>query len=103
MPACSSGALRPIELADAVMGTAEVDRESCVSWTGAELCSRCVEVCPFGGNAILADEESRPYVDPRHCIGCGLCQHECPVKDRAAIRVTAAGESRAPDGSFFLR
>ncbi|MCK5676754.1 MAG: 4Fe-4S binding protein, partial [Verrucomicrobia bacterium] len=45
----------------------------------------------------------RPRVDPERCIGCGLCQHECPVNDLAAIRITAAGESRAAGGSFFLR
>jgi ferredoxin len=35
-----------------------------------------------------------PYVDPVHCIGCGVCEHECPVKGRRAIRVTAENESR---------
>jgi Pyruvate/2-oxoacid:ferredoxin oxidoreductase delta subunit len=36
----------------------------------------------------------RPYVDPQRCIGCGVCEHECPVPGKRAIRVTAAGESR---------
>ena len=36
----------------------------------------------------------RPYVDPERCIGCGVCEHECPVKGRAAIRVSAENESR---------
>jgi len=35
-----------------------------------------------------------PYVDPAHCIGCGVCEHECPVKGRRAIRVTAENETR---------
>jgi ferredoxin len=35
-----------------------------------------------------------PYVDPVHCIGCGVCEHECPVKGRRAIRVTAENETR---------
>jgi polyferredoxin len=30
-----------------------------------------------------------PHVDPEKCIGCGVCQHECPVKLKRAIRVTA--------------
>ena len=29
-----------------------------------------------------------PYVDPAQCIGCGVCEHECPVKGCRAIRVT---------------
>ena len=36
----------------------------------------------------------QPYVDPRLCIGCGVCEHECPVPGLRAIRVTADGESR---------
>ena len=36
----------------------------------------------------------QPYVDPRRCIGCGVCEHECPVQGRRAIRVSAENESR---------
>jgi ferredoxin len=36
----------------------------------------------------------QPYVDPEKCIGCGICQHECPVKGKRAIRITAENESR---------
>jgi polyferredoxin len=36
----------------------------------------------------------QPYVDPARCIGCGVCEHECPVQGRRAIRVTAENESR---------
>jgi ferredoxin len=36
----------------------------------------------------------QPYVDPQLCIGCGICEHECPVPGLRAIRVTADGESR---------
>jgi ferredoxin len=44
----------------------------------------------------------RPYVDPKVCIGCGICEHECPVIGRRAIRVTAENESRSPERSFLL-
>ncbi len=37
----------------------------------------------------------QPFVDPRRCIGCGVCQHECPVSGRAAIRVTSENETRS--------
>jgi polyferredoxin/formate hydrogenlyase subunit 6/NADH:ubiquinone oxidoreductase subunit I len=36
----------------------------------------------------------QPYVDPARCIGCGVCQHECPVKGKRAIRVSAENETR---------
>jgi polyferredoxin len=38
----------------------------------------------------------KPYVDARQCIGCGICEHECPVQGRRAIRVSAENESRQP-------
>lgn len=37
----------------------------------------------------------QPFVDPLRCIGCGVCQHECPVSGRAAIRVTSENETRS--------
>lgn len=37
----------------------------------------------------------RPVIDPSRCIGCGVCEHECPVKGQRAIRVTAENESRS--------
>jgi ferredoxin len=37
----------------------------------------------------------QPCVDPKRCIGCGVCEHECPVRGKRAIRVTAENESRA--------
>jgi NAD-dependent dihydropyrimidine dehydrogenase PreA subunit len=44
----------------------------------------------------------RPWVDPQRCIGCGVCQHECPVKGRRAIRVTAENESRSREHVLLL-
>jgi polyferredoxin/formate hydrogenlyase subunit 6/NADH:ubiquinone oxidoreductase subunit I len=44
----------------------------------------------------------RPYVDPNLCIGCGICEHECPVSGKRAIRVTAENESRSPKRSLIL-
>jgi ferredoxin len=38
----------------------------------------------------------QPYVDIDRCIGCGICEHECPVSGKRAIRVTAENESRHP-------
>ncbi len=44
----------------------------------------------------------RPVVDIEKCIGCGVCEHECPVSGRRAIRVTAEGESRSTDRRLLL-
>jgi polyferredoxin/ferredoxin len=45
----------------------------------------------------------QPYVNPARCIGCGVCEHECPVPGKRAIRVTADGESRDRDHALLLR
>jgi formate hydrogenlyase subunit 6/NADH:ubiquinone oxidoreductase subunit I len=45
----------------------------------------------------------QPYVDPKHCIGCGVCEHECPVPGKRAIRVTADNESRTPEHALLLQ
>jgi ferredoxin len=47
-----------------------------------------------GQTARISIRLQQPYVDPRRCIGCGVCEHECPVQGRRAIRVTAENESR---------
>lgn len=36
----------------------------------------------------------RPVIHPERCIGCGVCEHECPVKGKRAIRVSAENETR---------
>ena len=44
----------------------------------------------------------RPQVDVKRCIGCGICEHECPVSGMRAIRVTAENESRSKAHSLLL-
>lgn len=89
MPACPEPALSVIDVRDAVMGTAIVDREACIEWLGGT-CERCITACPYPGDALLVDEDGRPFVDPRHCIGCGMCVAACPTSP-AALRVEPPG------------
>jgi ferredoxin len=44
----------------------------------------------------------QPYVDIERCIGCGICEHECPVSGMKAIRVSAEGETRSADRKLLL-
>ncbi|HEC04545.1 MAG TPA: hypothetical protein ENI81_13505, partial [Phycisphaerales bacterium] len=43
-----------------------------------------------------------PYVDIEKCIGCGVCEHECPVSGTKAIRVRPEGETRNTDKRLWL-
>jgi NAD-dependent dihydropyrimidine dehydrogenase PreA subunit len=45
----------------------------------------------------------QPYVDIEKCTGCGVCEHECPVSGKKAIRVSAEGETRSADRKLLLK
>jgi polyferredoxin len=47
-----------------------------------------------GDICLITVRLQQPYVDPHRCIGCGVCEHECPVQGRRAVRVSAENESR---------
>jgi len=53
-----------------------------------------------GSEAVIEIRLQQPIVDPHGCIGCGICEHECPVSGWRAIRVTAENESRNPRHSL---
>jgi ferredoxin-type protein NapG len=96
VPACPTGALDPEfgDIADARMGLAVIDEESCLSWQGLR-CEVCYRVCPVKDGAITIQTHPRqlsrhamfvPVVHSRACTGCGMCEEACPT-DEAAIRV----------------
>ncbi|MBI5247608.1 MAG: 4Fe-4S dicluster domain-containing protein [Elusimicrobia bacterium] len=92
--ACPTGALQPLSnMADARMGTAVVDKRLCVSHNGTGVCGACFTICPLKGKAITQGAHNAPTVNDELCVGCGLCEEACIVKDRKdgrAIRVRSA-------------
>jgi ferredoxin len=47
---------------------------------------------------VLKIEYQVPLMDTALCIGCGICEVECPVVgDRRAVYVTSDGETRSQD------
>lgn len=115
---CPTAAIRPLSLAQKAgrgdggdagpvrLGLAFVDRGRCLPWAMGTPCIVCQEVCPVSPKAIrtvvTGEGLQRPVVDPSRCIGCGMCEHECPVSGLRAIRVTAENESRHPDHTITL-
>jgi polyferredoxin len=62
------------------------------------------EKIPAAGSKIeIQVRLQRPHVDIEKCIGCGVCEHECPVSGKKAVRVSAEGETRSTDRKLFLK
>jgi ferredoxin len=60
--------------------------------------NRFAKIAQRGAIAAIHLEFKVPKIDTQLCIGCGLCEKECPVVgDRRAVYVTAEGETRSQD------
>ena len=63
---------------------------------------RFQKIPPAGGKIEIQVRLQRPYVDIEKCTGCGICEHECPVSGKKAVRVSAEGETRSADRRLLL-
>jgi MauM/NapG family ferredoxin protein len=85
MKICPSGALQVVsDKRQIKMGTARVDRYACLRQS-SDLCSICMETCPLGREAIDISDGGELQVNPANCVGCGICQFNCPVRPRAIL------------------
>jgi formate hydrogenlyase subunit 6/NADH:ubiquinone oxidoreductase subunit I len=101
---CPTGAIVELPLEEkqrTVIGLASVNRDRCLPWAYDTPCIVCEEVCPVADKAVHLEEIEvigqdgqpvwiqQPRVVESLCIGCGICEHQCPVEGEAAIRVFA--------------
>jgi polyferredoxin len=123
---CPTGAIQKIDLdrkmgrgAYAEVGPIRLGTASSIRvaacrgpWKRRALCAK--KSCPTSPKAIGTYTEeitrwdgkkvvlNKPYIRPELCIGCGICERECPVMDSAAVYVTAIGETRSKERSLLL-
>jgi len=124
---CPTGAIRVItveeklgkgefdEKGPVIIGTAFFDKGRCLPHAMDIPCVVCEEVCPVSPKAIQTKDEeikdsfgkivvlNKPYIVPDLCIGCGICETECPVQDAPAVYVNAVGENRSDDRKLLLK
>jgi NAD-dependent dihydropyrimidine dehydrogenase PreA subunit len=89
-PVCPTGALnnKVLEKEQVRMGVAVIDETRCLPFLGI-ICRECFEHCPIYREAIVLKDGLSPQVVASKCIGCGICEHVCPMED-AAITVRSA-------------
>ncbi len=99
---CPSGAIPRLELEvkrKTVIGKASIDKNRCLPWASGIPCIVCEEMCPTPQKSIRLEQAQvtdaygqartvqRPSVLREVCIGCGICEHQCPLEGVAAVRV----------------
>lgn len=88
---CPSGAIVRISAEDkrlTQIGKARFIKDDCIVITKKKDCAACAEHCPTKAVRMAPYENLRlPEVKNDICVGCGACEHACPVEPRRAILV----------------
>jgi ferredoxin len=101
--ACPSGAIRPITTAEksaTQIGVAVWNKDLCIISKDKVNCTLCARKCPTGAITMIPQDAANimspkiPMVDTNRCIGCGACEHLCPVRPYSAISVNGIDSHR---------
>ena len=93
---CPAGAIKPIsveEKSSIQIGHAVVNLSICVANTEEANCGNCARHCPANAISMVKKNPEDmhsiliPAVNEEMCIGCGACEHLCPVRPLSAIHV----------------
>ncbi len=100
--ACPTQAIQSLSLEEKrrqEIGKAYIDQDRCLAWSDHIACIVCEEMCPLPDKAIYLETHisTDPNGDTRsiqvpivfrdRCIGCGICETQCPLIGPAAIQV----------------
>ena len=106
---CPTEAILPLPIEQkkkTPMGLAYFDKNLCIPFAQNKDCIVCEEHCPTPDKAIKFEikdviqangsikKVKYPYVIRELCIGCGICEHKCPLPGEPGIFVTTENEIR---------
>ena len=83
--------LQSVQRPNVHAGEAVWKRDLCLRATVKENCTACARKCPVQAIHLV---QGVPVVDAAKCIGCGACEHVCPVRPQPAIFVRGYARQR---------
>lgn len=91
---CPTGAILPIDSTakkEIQIGKVCFNEKDCVVQTKNKDCGACSEHCPTKAVTMVPFKKNLkiPEIHPELCVGCGACEHACPVEPEKAIFVQA--------------
>jgi ferredoxin len=91
---CPTGAILPLEVSskkEVQIGKAQFIKDDCIVVSKKKDCGACSEHCPTKAVTMIPYEKNLmvPEINNEVCVGCGACEHACPVQPNKAIYVSA--------------
>ncbi len=89
---CPTGAILPLTVEEkktTQTGVVNFIKDNCIVYTNNTACGSCSEHCPTQAVKMVPykGKLTIPEVNQEICIGCGACEHACPVNPYRAIYV----------------